>query len=322
MPGPQPGSLSFIYDGGHPPPPATYPPASGEQPLTAGIHGLATRGTYGRTTSLPPRWALTPPFHPYPPRIGGCADGRSFSVTLPYPHGYQVVSLRGALCCPDFPPPADGRQRQSGPAVQRYEKSSAEASDSLIMPRRSIFFLSPSGVSSRSLPSSRLPPILFRLFPSALSLPLSPSRSLLPVLSLPFSPSRSLLPALSLPFSPSRSLPLPSVRLPPILFRLFPPVLSLPFSPSRSLPPVLSFPLPSARFSPSRSLPSVLSLPLLSPLPCLLFPRSHSVSASCTCPCSFPGSAPSPRPFPAPRPRPRPLGPVFEQVRFWNFRIK
>ncbi len=29
------------------------------------LHGLATYGTYGRTTSLPPRWALTPPFHPY-----------------------------------------------------------------------------------------------------------------------------------------------------------------------------------------------------------------------------------------------------------------
>ena len=318
MPGPQPGSLSFIYDGGHPPPPATYPPASGEQPLTAGIHGLATRGTYGRTTSLPPRWALTPPFHPYPPRIGGCADGRSFSVTLPYPHGYQVVSLRGALCCPDFPPPADGRQRQSGPAVQRYEKSSAEASDSLIMPRRSIFFLSPSGVSSRSLPSSRLPPILFRLFPSALSLPLSPSRSLPSVFSLPIPP-----------------FPLPSVRLPPILFRLFPPA---PFLPPPApvptpMPPLSPFPLRLRALFP---LPPSTLLPSL--LPSLFFPRFHSVSAPCTRPSSFPVSAPSPRSVPALRsplsalrprpcsclrsPPPSPPGPVFEQARFWNFRIK
>ena len=65
-------------------------------------------------TSLPPRWALTPPFHPYP-----CKQGRSFSVTLPQPHGCQVISLRGALRCPDFPLPACGRQRQSGPAGQR-----------------------------------------------------------------------------------------------------------------------------------------------------------------------------------------------------------
>ena len=67
------GPLSFIYDGSRLPPPATYPPASGEQPLIAGIHGLATHGTYGRTTSLPPRWALTPPFHPYRSEIPGDA---------------------------------------------------------------------------------------------------------------------------------------------------------------------------------------------------------------------------------------------------------
>ncbi len=42
----KPGPLSFIYDDGHPSPPATYPPASGEQPSFAGIHGLATRRTY------------------------------------------------------------------------------------------------------------------------------------------------------------------------------------------------------------------------------------------------------------------------------------
>ena len=69
VPGANPGPLSFIWDGSLLPPRATYPPASGEQPLTAGIHGLATHGTYGRATSLPPRWALTPPFHPYPPDV-------------------------------------------------------------------------------------------------------------------------------------------------------------------------------------------------------------------------------------------------------------
>ena len=56
-------------------------------------------------TSLPLRWALTPPFHPYH-RSGRARDaGRLFSVTLLYPHGYQVIGLRGALRCPDFPPP-------------------------------------------------------------------------------------------------------------------------------------------------------------------------------------------------------------------------
>ena len=49
--------------------------------------------------------------------------GRSFSVTLPYPHEYQVVSLRGALRCPDFPPPVS-RRRQSGPAAAKVVKNS------------------------------------------------------------------------------------------------------------------------------------------------------------------------------------------------------
>ncbi len=57
--------LSFIYDCGHPQPLATYPPTLDEQPLIVGIHGLATRKAYCQRTLLPPRWALTPPFHPY-----------------------------------------------------------------------------------------------------------------------------------------------------------------------------------------------------------------------------------------------------------------
>ncbi len=76
VPGADPGSLSFIYDGSHLPPPATYPPASDEQPFIAGIHGLATHGTYGRMTSLPPRWALTPPFHPYRSEIPDFGSAR------------------------------------------------------------------------------------------------------------------------------------------------------------------------------------------------------------------------------------------------------
>lgn len=43
-----------------------------------------------------------PAFSPLPPQR------RSFSVTLLYPYGHQVVSLRGALCCSDFPPPPCG----------------------------------------------------------------------------------------------------------------------------------------------------------------------------------------------------------------------
>jgi len=35
------------------------------------IHGLATHMVYGCHSCLQHRWALTPPFHPYPLR-GGC----------------------------------------------------------------------------------------------------------------------------------------------------------------------------------------------------------------------------------------------------------
>ena len=97
VPGADSGPLSFIYDGSHLPPPATYPPASDEQPLIAGIHGLATHGTYCRVTSLPPRWALTPPFHPYPPGLrkspaGGRSLLRSYTLT-------DIKSLACAVLC-------------------------------------------------------------------------------------------------------------------------------------------------------------------------------------------------------------------------------
>ncbi len=99
--------LSFIYNCDHSQLPATYPSTSGEQPLIVDIHGLATHEAYCRGVLLPSRWALTPPFHPYLPE-----GRRSFSVTLLHPHGHQVVSLRGALCCSDFPPPSeDGSDR-------------------------------------------------------------------------------------------------------------------------------------------------------------------------------------------------------------------
>ena len=99
------GPLSFIYDRSHLRPPATYPSASGEQPLIADIHGLATRKAYSRTTLLPPRWALTPPFHPYRPTAQAAAGGyfllRYYTLT-------DVEPLtRAALCVARtfLPPP-------------------------------------------------------------------------------------------------------------------------------------------------------------------------------------------------------------------------
>ncbi len=49
-----------------PPLRAAYPPAMDEPSLTAGIFGLATHRTCGLRRHRRSRWALTPPFHPYP----------------------------------------------------------------------------------------------------------------------------------------------------------------------------------------------------------------------------------------------------------------
>ena len=65
------------------------------------VHGLTTHEAYGYQCCHLYRWALTPPFHPYP-------RGRLFSVILLYPRGYLPVRKHGALCCPDFPPHPKG----------------------------------------------------------------------------------------------------------------------------------------------------------------------------------------------------------------------
>lgn len=48
---------------------AVYPPAAGEQPLNAGLLDLATHKACGTRYHYRARWALTPPFHPYLPRL-------------------------------------------------------------------------------------------------------------------------------------------------------------------------------------------------------------------------------------------------------------
>ena len=57
---------------------ALYPSASGEQPYILPIYlSLQPVGSTVPGVLLPERWALTPPFHPYP-----SCDGRLFSVTF------------------------------------------------------------------------------------------------------------------------------------------------------------------------------------------------------------------------------------------------
>ncbi len=108
----KPGSVfnelsSFISTTGHPAAQATYPPTSGEQPSSIGLHGLATRQTYCPEISLFGRWALTPPFHPYR-KSGGCF------LLCYYPLAKIFhIKKHGALCCPDFPP-----AQQCAPAMR------------------------------------------------------------------------------------------------------------------------------------------------------------------------------------------------------------
>ncbi len=102
------GPLSFIYDCGHPQPPATYPSTSDEQSLAVDIHGLATRKAYSRRTLLPPRWALTPPFHPYLRQFPDNKSSAGGHSLLRYYTLTDVESLaRAALCVARtfLPPP-------------------------------------------------------------------------------------------------------------------------------------------------------------------------------------------------------------------------
>ena len=98
------GFLSFIQAAGHPAALTAYPPASDEQPLVAGIHGLSTHQVYSPGCHHPDWWALTPPFHPYPVvREGYFLLHYCASRHLP-------VRKNGALRCPDFPPAQKSRR--------------------------------------------------------------------------------------------------------------------------------------------------------------------------------------------------------------------
>lgn len=83
---------------------ATYPPASGGQPSTAGIFGLAGSGTVPERHRCLPSWALTPRFHPcrrVRPGPGGSCG--SFLLRPPCDCSHPGFPRRSALPCPDFP---------------------------------------------------------------------------------------------------------------------------------------------------------------------------------------------------------------------------
>jgi len=67
-------------------------------PCSAGILDLATHRMYAKECLQTSRWALTPPFHPYP--LPHRAFGRSFSVTLSLP---SPTAFRYKICCSVLP---------------------------------------------------------------------------------------------------------------------------------------------------------------------------------------------------------------------------
>ncbi len=101
--------LPFIQPDGLPPDRQQPTPRLGRAALRkramrlgVGVHGLATRSSYGCRRRRRHRWALTPPFHPYrcPLRIAAVVFCYDLHELAPVWQFHQC----GALCCPDFPP--------------------------------------------------------------------------------------------------------------------------------------------------------------------------------------------------------------------------
>src|SRR2546421_5493237 len=87
-----PGRWSSLWDGCRQPPHAAYPQLKRPGPGLAAYLALLRLGVTVPRLLPGARWALTPPFHPYPWIKGGL-----FSVALPSPHGAQA--LPGSLPC-------------------------------------------------------------------------------------------------------------------------------------------------------------------------------------------------------------------------------
>ncbi len=106
--------LSFIYDGGRPPPPATHPPTSGEQPLTAVYTVLQpVRRTAGehrcrRGGALPRLFTLT-----------HCKQGVVFCYV-----SYNLTAIKFSLTVPALPGLSSSPARCSDkqPALPKYQK--------------------------------------------------------------------------------------------------------------------------------------------------------------------------------------------------------
>jgi hypothetical protein len=113
----------FLWTGHCWPVLATYPddsgrrgPAGGEPPARRPYSVLLQAGLAVPSLSPGPRWALTPPFHPYPP-----PKRRAVCFLWRYPWGRPRRALPAAFSpwSPDFPPSRrEPRERPPGRLIQ------------------------------------------------------------------------------------------------------------------------------------------------------------------------------------------------------------
>src|SRR2546426_6216281 len=109
---------SSLWDGCRQPPRAAYPQLQRPGPGLAAYLALLRLGVTGAASFAAARWALTPPFHPYPWIKGGL-----FSVALSVALRRPGVTWQSALRSSDFPQCASpaGAPRPSRPTATRYQ---------------------------------------------------------------------------------------------------------------------------------------------------------------------------------------------------------
>ena len=94
----KPRGQSSIWDSGHPKPRAAYPQLDRFGPNLVAYLALLRLGVTLPRLLPGARWALTPPFHPYPDKQGGM-----FSVVLSVAFRRPGVTWQPALWSSDFP---------------------------------------------------------------------------------------------------------------------------------------------------------------------------------------------------------------------------
>src|SRR5438132_1348881 len=109
---------SSLWDGCRQPPRAAYPQLQRPGPGLAAYLALLRLGVTVPRPLPAARWALTPPFHPYPWIKGGL-----FSVALSVALRRPGVTWQSALRSSDFPQCANpaGAPRPSRPTATRYQ---------------------------------------------------------------------------------------------------------------------------------------------------------------------------------------------------------